>query len=57
MQMNLRVICQYIVEDYYNWKFLIFSYRQTCLPMTVSMATYQHTYSDEVIQMLLLPTL
>jgi len=38
-------------------KFVIFSYKQTGLQMTVTVATYQHTHSDEMIQMILLPTL
>jgi hypothetical protein len=57
MLMNLRLRCQYSEENYYNWQFATFSYRQTGLQMNVSVATYQHTYSDEMIQMILLPTL
>jgi len=57
MLMNLRLRSQYSEENDYNWQFATFSYRQTDLQMTVSVATYEHTYSDEMIPMILLPTL
>jgi hypothetical protein len=47
--MNLRLRSQTSEEDYYNWQLVKFSYGQIGLQMTISVATYQHTYSDEVI--------
>jgi hypothetical protein len=47
--MNLRLISQSSEDNYYNWQLVKFSYKQIDLQMTVSVATYLHTYSDEVI--------
>jgi hypothetical protein len=47
--MNQRLRSQSSEEDYYNCQLVKFSSRQIGLQMTVSVATYQHTYSGEVI--------